>query len=68
MLSFIGKINALQLLVMAFIEVMFYSFNLGIGINGLTVIDIGGGIFIHTFGAFFGSTMIFKNKYNIKYI
>jgi hypothetical protein len=39
---------------MAFIEVIFYSLNLGIGIDKLLVVDIGGAIFIHTFGAYFG--------------
>lgn len=39
---------------MAFIEVIFYSLNLGIGVHKLYVNDIGGSIFIHTFGAYFG--------------
>lgn len=39
---------------MAFIEVIFYSLNLEIGVHLLYVVDIGGSIFIHTFGAYFG--------------
>lgn len=39
---------------MAFIETIFYSMNVAIGYHGLYVIDIGGAIFIHSFGAYFG--------------
>jgi hypothetical protein len=39
---------------MSVIEVMLYALNLEIGIHGLHTNDIGGAIFIHTFGAYFG--------------
>ena len=49
----IGKISATQLLVMAVIEVFFYSLNAQIAIK-LLITDMGGSMVIHTFGAFFG--------------
>lgn len=39
---------------MAFIEIIFYSINLAIGFDKLHVNDIGGSMFIHSFGAYFG--------------
>lgn len=49
----IGKISATQLIVMALFEVFFYCLNAQIAVN-LLIIDVGGSMVIHTFGAFFG--------------
>ena len=50
----LGKTSHLQLLVIAFIEVIFYSVNHAIGSRFLQAVDAGGSVFVHTFGAYFG--------------
>ena len=55
----IGKVNLLQLLFMAIIETIFVTINLYIGYNVLGVNDVGGSIFIHVFGAYFGLAVSF---------
>eukprot|EP00298_Acanthocystis_sp_HF-20_P009312 c18235_g1_i1.p1 GENE.c18235_g1_i1~~c18235_g1_i1.p1 ORF type:complete len:478 (+),score=169.97 c18235_g1_i1:58-1491(+) len=50
----LGKVNPLQLLVIAFIEIIFYTLNEMIVVLGLGAADIGGSMVIHTFGAYFG--------------
>ncbi|CAG5131855.1 unnamed protein product [Candidula unifasciata] len=52
--ALLGKTSPLQLLVMALIEVIVYAVNEYIGIVLLQVSDIGGSMFIHAFGAYFG--------------
>jgi len=49
----LGKVGPLQLLVMALIEVCFYSINIQINTSH-SLKDTGGSITIHTFGAYFG--------------
>eukprot|EP00298_Acanthocystis_sp_HF-20_P003023 c13401_g1_i1.p1 GENE.c13401_g1_i1~~c13401_g1_i1.p1 ORF type:complete len:441 (+),score=177.45 c13401_g1_i1:20-1342(+) len=50
----LGKVNAFQLLVITFIEVVFYTLNEMLGVYGMGAADIGGSMFIHAFGAYFG--------------
>ena len=51
----IGKVSPLQLLVMMIIEVVFYSINGQLLMIGeFKLVDIGGTIVIHMFGAYFG--------------
>ncbi|KJE94518.1 Rh type C glycoprotein2b [Capsaspora owczarzaki ATCC 30864] len=50
----IGKASPLQLVTMAFFECIFYSGNIILCIFKFNVVDIGGSIAIHTFGAYFG--------------
>lgn len=50
----IGRLSALQLVFMAFVETFFYSLNLFIGNMVLGAVDAGGSMFIHIFGAYFG--------------
>lgn len=50
----LGKTSQLQLLVMAFIEVIFYAANLVIGTRFLQAVDAGSSIYVHVFGAYFG--------------
>jgi ammonium transporter Rh len=57
MISFgatLGVSTPSQLLVMTIMEVFIYSINLAIGLLYWGAVDIGGSMFIHTFGAFFG--------------
>jgi len=50
----LGKLNFGQCLVMATLEIIFYSPNLALGERYFHAIDLGGSMFIHTFGAYFG--------------
>jgi ammonium transporter Rh len=50
----LGKVNSFQLLTMASIEIVFYAVNLGLGQKQFHAVDMGGSMFIHTFGAYFG--------------
>lgn len=50
----LGKVNSFQLLVMATIEVVIYSCNVGLGQKQFHAVDMGGSMFVHTFGAYFG--------------
>ncbi|KAJ6240154.1 rh50 [Anaeramoeba flamelloides] len=57
MISFgavLGKTTPLQLLLIAFFEIIFYAFNIFISVFKIGLIDIGGSLIIHTFGAYFG--------------
>jgi len=50
----IGKISPTQLLWMTLFEVIIFSANIAFGEKGLKASDVGGSMFIHTFGAYFG--------------
>jgi len=50
----LGKTTPLQLLVIAFFEIIFYAANFTIGSTHLQTVDMGGSMFVHTFGAYFG--------------
>ena len=52
--AMIGRISALQLLIMAIVEVVIYHINEGILIYKYEVADVGGTMVIHLFGAYFG--------------
>ncbi|PRP82921.1 hypothetical protein PROFUN_06698 [Planoprotostelium fungivorum] len=52
--ALLGKITPLQVLILAIIEPIFYWLNIYIIIEKLEVIDIGGGMTIHLFGATLG--------------
>jgi ammonium transporter Rh len=50
----LGKVNSFQLLMMATIEIIFYSMNVGLGQKTFHAVDMGGSMYVHTFGAYFG--------------
>lgn len=50
----LGRITPTQLLVMCFLEIIFFAINEHIGVVNLQVVDMGGSIFVHTWGAYFG--------------
>ena len=57
MISFgavLGKVTPFQLLLMAVIETVLFWVNIRVSIVTLGAHDVGGGLSIHTFGAFFG--------------
>lgn len=55
----IGKISHLQMLMVTFMEVIFYAVNEMIVYLAFGVIDAGGSIVIHAFGAYFGLALSF---------
>lgn len=63
--AIIGKVNQLQVLIMTLIGVIFYTLNETILLEKMVVLDSGGGLIIHAFGAIFGIVIsIFLNKSN----
>lgn len=50
----IGRVTPTQLTWMAMLEVLFYSVSEYLGAGELKAVDMGGSIFVHTFGAYFG--------------
>lgn len=57
----LGRATWTQLIWMAFFELIFYSLNEYIGVEKFEAVDMGGSMFVHTFGAYFGlafSTML----------
>jgi ammonium transporter Rh len=50
----LGKTSPTQTLVMVTFELIFYALNFQVGVTKLGAADIGGTMFIHTFGAYFG--------------
>ncbi|ESO83379.1 hypothetical protein LOTGIDRAFT_133634 [Lottia gigantea] len=50
----LGKVSPLQMVVVALIEVVLATLNEKVGVQIFQVSDIGGSIFVHAFGAFFG--------------
>jgi ammonium transporter Rh len=52
--AFIGKVNNLQILIAVLIGILLYAVNEQILFNSLDVKDIGGSMFIFTFGAWYG--------------
>ncbi|XP_071484200.1 ammonium transporter Rh type B-A-like, partial [Diadema antillarum] len=52
--ALLGKASPLQLIIMAFFEVICAIGNEHIGVNILGTVDIGGSMYVHTFGAYFG--------------
>ena len=50
----LGKTSPLQMLIVVIFELLFYTVNEVIGASILGAVDMGGSIFVHTFGAYFG--------------
>ena len=50
----LGKTSPTQTLVMVTFKLIFYALNFQVGVTKLGAADIGGTMFIHTFGAYFG--------------
>ena len=55
----LGKVSRLQLLVIAFIEIIMFTVNEFILLQELDVADAGGSMVIHCFGAYFGLGLAF---------
>merc|ERR1712217_278066 len=52
--AMLGRITATQILLMIFFELFFYAINEYIGVEIFETVDMGGSMFVHTFGAYFG--------------
>ena len=50
----LGKISLNQLFIMSLLEILFYSVNESIGVIHYEAVDMGGSMYVHTFGSFFG--------------
>eukprot|EP01083_Nonionella_stella_P018615 51813_1 len=52
--ALLGRTNPAQLLLMCFFELIFWAINFYICIELLGIVDVGGSIVVHTFGAYYG--------------
>jgi len=50
----LGRVTPTQLFTMAILEIVVYSINEHIGVVDFEAVDMGGSIFVHSFGAYFG--------------
>ena len=63
--ALLGKLSLSQLFFMSIIEVILYSVNESIGVINYQAVDMGGSMYVHTFGAYFGlavSYIVSNNK------
>ena len=60
----LGKCNLQQLMFLVFWEMIIYGLNAAIVVNVIGATDMGGSMYIHTFGAYFGlaATYFFQGK------
>ena len=52
--ALLGKVSLNQLLMISILEIIFYSLNESIGVIHYQAVDMGGSMYVHTFGAYFG--------------
>ena len=52
--ALLGKVSLNQLFLISILEVIFYSLNESIGVIHYQAVDMGGSMYVHTFGAYFG--------------
>ena len=64
----LGKASFNQLVLMVPFELVFYSINESLGVFELMAVDMGGSMYVHTFGAYFGLAVSYMiaNKEKIK--
>jgi len=62
----LGKLNFVQYMIMATLQAFFYSIAYGLGSGYLKAVDVGGSMFIHTFGAYFGLSVCLAIKGKVK--
>lgn len=60
----LGKTSLLQMFVLATLEIIFYGLNESICAGKMGAVDMGGSMYVHTFGAYFGcaASYFFNNK------
>lgn len=52
--ALLGKISVEQLLILVPLELIFYAINESLGVEVFKAVDMGGSMYVHTFGAYFG--------------
>tara|TARA_B110000208_G_scaffold191644_1_gene259336 strand:- start:4887 stop:6002 length:1116 start_codon:yes stop_codon:yes gene_type:complete len=52
--ALLGKTNLTQMVFLAILELIFYAFNESLGVEIFKAVDMGGSMYVHTFGAYFG--------------
>ena len=52
--ALLGKCSLIQLWILATFEIFYYSLNEAICVSKLGAVDMGGSMYVHTFGAYFG--------------
>ena len=52
--ALLGKVDLFQLWLLITFQCIFYGLAEAIGVEVLGAVDVGGSIFVHTFGAYFG--------------
>ena len=62
----LGKLSFMQYIFMATFQTIWYSLTFAIGVYSFGAIDIGGSMFIHAFGAYFGLACSFAYQGKIK--
>tara|TARA_B100001173_G_C15989559_1_gene548339 strand:+ start:266 stop:1621 length:1356 start_codon:yes stop_codon:yes gene_type:complete len=64
----LGKASLSQLILMVPLELVFYSVNESLGVFEMLAVDMGGSMYVHTFGAYFGLAVSYmiSNKDKIK--
>ena len=62
--AILGKCSLMQLWVLAVFEIIFYGLNEAICAGKMGAVDMGGSMYVHTFGAYFGcaASYFFENK------
>merc|ERR1719210_652942 len=71
MISFgalLGKASLEQLITMMGFEIVFYAINESIGVQWCKAVDMGGSMYVHTFGAYFGLAVswVFTDKKKVE--
>ena len=66
--ALLGKTSLLEMIVILLFELVFYSINESIGVVKYQAVDMGGSMYVHTFGAYFGLALSFflTNKEKVK--
>jgi len=63
----LGKVSPLELIFIAIMEMVFYGFNECIGVKEMKAVDMGGSMFVHTFGAYYGLAVSFMTTPRSKF-
>lgn len=66
--ALLGKTSLLEMIIILLFELVFYSINESIGVVKYQAVDMGGSMYVHTFGAYFGLALSFflTNKEKVK--
>jgi ammonium transporter Rh len=66
--ALLGKADLFQMWILITLELVFYTLNEAIGVVFYQAVDIGGSMYIHTFGAYFGlaASYFFQSKKALK--